>query len=181
MGLMEKWDSSRMISPSAYPQIVMDEVAGLTGLDLSKPFAEQFEMLLCLIAELKRSNNLRERGIDILQEHTGAVEKNTAAVRENTWTLQQSNELLYAIRDGKVQLPPEVMEALAKAFRQSDEPVLKDAGQKMKWHSWKGKGQLLRDLLGDAANLVTVAPVLVKLGADYGPTFLKILAALVPA
>ena len=71
--------------------------------------------------------------------------------------------------------------SLAKAFRQSDEPTLKDAGKKMKWHFWKDKGQLLRDFLGDTANLVTVAPVLVKLGADYGPTLLKILAELVPA
>ncbi len=67
------------------------------------------------------------------------------------------------------------MDALAKAFRQSDEPALKDAGKKMKWHFWKDKGQLLRDLLGDSANLATVAPVLTKLVADYGPTLLKIL------
>ena len=80
-----------------------------------------------------------------------------------------------------MQLPLGVMDALAKAFRQSDEPTLKDAGKKMKWHFWKDKGQLLRDLLGDSANLATVAPVLVKLGADYGPTLLKILAELVPA
>ena len=72
------------------------------------------------------------------------------------------------------------MNALAKAFRQSDEPALQAAGKKMKWHFWKDKGQLLRDLLGDAANLVTVAPVLVTLGKDYGPTLLKLIAALAP-
>lgn len=179
--LMENRDGFRMASPAAYPQVVMAKVAELTGLDLSRPFAEQLEIGRQLIEEVKRGNDLRELEIEVLQEHTGAVEDNTAAVLENTWTLQQSNELLYAIRDGRVQLPSEVMDALAKAFRQSNEPTLKDAGKKMKWHFWKDKGQLLRDLLGDTANLTTVAPVLVKLGADYGPTLLKILAQLVPA
>ena len=86
--------------------------------------------------------------------------------------------LLCAIRDGRVQLPPEVMDALANAFRQSDESALQAAGQKMESHSWKDKGQLLRDLLGDAANLVTAAPVLVKLGRDYGPALLNMIVAL---
>ena len=75
-----------------------------------------------------------------------------------------------------MQLSPEVMNALAKTFRQSDEPALQDAGKKMKWQFWKNKGQLLRDFLGDAANLVTVAPVLVTLAKDYGPTLLKLIA-----
>lgn len=178
--LMEELKGSKIISPLAYSQTVMAEVAGLTRLDLSRPFAEQLKIGLELIAEVKRSNDLHELEIEVLQENTDAVEKSTEAIRENTWTLQRSNELLCAIRDGRVQLPPEVMDVLAKAFRQSDKPVLKDTGRKMKWHFWRDKGQLLRDLLGDTANLVTVAPVLVELGRDYGPTLLKILAELVP-
>ena len=172
--LVWKRENLRIISPVGYLRAVTAMVAELTGMDLSIPFAEQTEILLQLVKEMKRSHDLRELEIEALQ-------KNTDAIRENTWTLQQSNELLCAIRDGRVQLPLGVMDALAKAFRQSDEPTLKDAGKKMKWHFWKDKGQLLRDLLGDSANLATVAPVLVKLGADYGPTLLKILAELVPA
>lgn len=179
--LMEERDESKMIPPAVFSQSITAEVASLTGLDLSRPFAEQSEKLFSLIVELKRSNDLHEQQIVILQEHADVIEENTAAVRENTWTLQQSNTLLCAVRDGKVHLPPEVMKALAKEFRQSNEPALQATGQKMKWHFWKDKGQLLRDLLGDAANLVTVAPVLVTLGKDYGPTLLKLITSLVPA
>ena len=178
--LMEERDGSRMIPIEEFSQSVTAEVADLTGLDLSRPFVEQSDKILSLIAELKRSNDLHKLEIVILQKHASIIGENTAAVRENTWTQQQSNVLLCAIRDGKVQLPPEVMNALAKAFRQSDEPVLQAVGRKMKWHLRKVKGQLLRDLLGDAANLVTVAPVLVTLGKDYGPTLLKLIAALAP-
>ena len=181
--LMDEREDPMIISPVAveYLQAVTFRVAELTGMDLSIPFTEQPEIPLQLVEAVKRSNDLRELEIETLQKNTDAVEKSTEAIRENTWTLQRSNELLYAIRDGRVQLPPGVMDALSKAFQKSDEPVLKDAGKKMKWHFWKDKGQLLRDLLGDSANLATVAPVLVKLGADYGPTLLKILAELVPA
>ena len=155
-------DSPRiMMTQAPLSQIVMAEVAKMTGLDLSKPFAEQTEQFFSAVMELKSS-----------------VEENTAAIRENTWTLEQSNMLLCAIRDGRVQLPPEVMDALANAFRQSDESALQAAGQKMESHSWKDKGQLLGDLLGDAANLVTAAPVLVKLGRDYGPALLNMIVAL---
>ena len=124
----------------------------MTGLDLSRAFAEQYEKILSLAVELKRSNDLHEQEIAILKEHADVIEENTAAVRENTWTLQQSKTLLCAIRDGK-----------------------------MKWHFWRDKGQLLRDLLGDAANFSTVAPVLVTLGKDYGPTLLKLITSLVSA
>ncbi|MCI8481488.1 MAG: hypothetical protein HFG08_11595 [Oscillibacter sp.] len=159
--LMGEPDSPRiMMTQAPLSQIVMAEVAKMTGLDLSKPFAEQTEQFFSAVMELKSS-----------------VEENTAAIRENTWTLEQSNMLLCAIRDGRVQLPPEVMDALANAFRQSDESALQAAGQKMESHSWKDKGQLLRDLLGDAANLVTAAPVLVKLGRDYGPALLNMIVA----
>jgi len=175
--LTEERNGPWMIPSATFSQIVTAEVADLTGLNLSRPFAEQFEMILSLIAELKRSNDLREREMRILQEHAGVLGENTVAVRENTWTLQQSNVLLCAIRDGKVQLPSDVMDALAEAFRRSDEPALQDAGQKMK-HSWEDKGQLLRDLLGDAANLTTVGSVLVSLGKDYGPALRKLIASL---
>ena len=179
--LMEERDESRMIPSAVFSRSITAEVAGLTGLDLSRPFAEQYENIFSLMEELKRSNDLHEQEIEILQEHADVIKENTMAVRENTWTLQQSNTLLFAIRDGKVHLPPEVMKALVKAFRQSNEPALQAAGHKMKWLFWKDKGQMLRDLLGDAANLATVAPVLVKLGKDYGPTLLKLIMSLVPA
>ena len=177
--LMEERDGPRMIPLATFSQSVTAEVANLTGLDLSRSLVEQSEKILSLIAELKRSNDLREWEIKLLQEHASAIEENTAAVQENTWTQQQANVLLCAIRDGNVQLPPEVMNALAQAFRQSDKPALQTVGWKMKWCFWKDKGQLLRDLLGDTANLMTVVPVLVSLGKDYGPTLLKLIAALV--
>lgn len=50
----------------------------------------------------------------------------------------------------------------------------------MKWCFWKDKGQILRDLLGDGANLATVAPVVAQLGKNYGPTLLEILKTLMP-
>ena len=176
--LMVEQHGPRMIPSATFSRIVTAEVAEMTGLDLSRPLAEQFEKILSLTVELKRSNDLREREIEILQEHAGVIGENTVAVRENTWTLQQSNTLLQAIRDGKVQLPSEVLNALIKEFRQSGEPALQVVGRKMKWCFWKDKGQLLRDLLGDAANLATVAPVLVTLGKDYGPTLLKLITTL---
>lgn len=169
--MIEGRDGVRMISLAIYPQIVMAEVAALTGVDLSRPLAEQSEKIANHIEELKHE----------IKKNTAAVQENTTAIQENTWTLQHSNELLRAIRDGGVQLPPEVLDALAKAFRQSGEPALQEAGRKMKWCFWKGKGQLLRDLLGDAANLAAVGPVLVTLGKEYGPVLWKLITALAPA
>lgn len=176
--LMEKQGVLQRIFPTANSQIAAVEVAKLTGLDLSKPFEKQSEKIQCLVDELKRSNDMHERQMTILQVHTSVVEKNTEAIRDNTWTLQQSNTRLYDLRDGKVQFPPKIMKALAKAFRQSDEPVLRVTGQKMKWHFWKDKGQQLRELLADAANLAAVGPILVELGKEYGPTLLKLIASI---
>lgn len=167
--LMEKQDRYRMT-----PQNVMAEIADL-GADLSRPLDE-------LTMELKRSNDLREQEIWALEKHSIIVEKNTETVHENTeisrenlQVQQQLNKLLCAVRDGKVQLPPEIINALAKAFRQSDEPALQTAGQKMKWQFWKDKAQLLRNLLGDTANFATIVPILVTLWKDYGPILLKLI------
>lgn len=168
-----------------YLQIVTVQVAERTGLDLSKPFPEA---LGTLTEELKRGHDLLEKEIDLQKQgidalrgsidatgkNTLAVEGNTLAVEENTLTLQQSNDLLQAIRSGKVMLPKEVMAALAKELRQSEEPELQAAGQSMRWKFWKGKMQLLRDLLGDAANLAAIAPILVKLGKTYGPMLMEL-------
>lgn len=95
--------------------------------------------------------------------------------------MQQSNDLLQAICDGKVTLSQEVITALAETFQQSREPALKAAGWKMKWCFWINKGKLLRELLGDAANFATVAPILAKLGNTYGPVLLEQLRILAQA
>ena len=102
--LMDEREDPMIISPVAveYLQAVTFRVAELTGMDLSIPFTEQPEIPLQLVEAVKRSNDLRELEIETLQKNTDAVEKSTEAIRENTWTLQRSNELLYAIRDGRV-------------------------------------------------------------------------------
>lgn len=165
------------ISKETFPQNVTSAVAELTGLDLSKPLGEQLLVDLGrrVLEKLERSNDLREREITALEWQTAATEENTFALQENTLSAQQSNELLQAIRDGKVELPEELMTALTNAFQSSGNPALRETAQKIKRCPGEEKGQLLRDFLGDAANLVTVGPVLVQLGKDYGPVLLKLL------
>lgn len=166
--LMDKRDKYQLpISSKVLPQTITSEIVEMTGLDLSKPLHNQF------LKEWKRSNDLKEREIAAMERHTVVTEVNTKAQQENTFALQQSNDILQAVRDGKAILPQEVMAALAEAFRQSEKPALKTAGQKMKWCFWMDKGKLLRELLGDAANLATVMQILVKIGNTYGPILLE--------
>lgn len=148
---------------------VTEEIVNLIGLDLRKPFGEQF------FNEWKRSNDLKELEIEAIDRNTYATLENTEVEQMNTFALQQSNELLQAIRDGRVDLPTELITVLSKKLRQSDNPELNAAGQKMKWYFWKDKGKLLRDLLGDAANIATIAPIMVNLGATYGPMLMDVL------
>lgn len=174
-----------MASTEAISQVITAGIAEQTELKLDKPFNEQIGEVL--LKEWKRSNKLKEQEIAAIECQTAATQQNTiaeqwntAVLRQNTITLQQSNDLLCAVRDGKVTFPPELIDTLATAFQQSQEPVLKNTGRKMKWCFWKDKGQILRDLLGDGANLATVAPVVAQLGKNYGPTLLEILKTLMP-
>lgn len=167
--------------PEMFLQTATDRDAGITRLDLSKPFDEQMEK-----DPIKEEIDLQKKRIDALRENTDALKKNTLAVEkntlvvvENTLTTQQANVLLQAIRNGEVTLPPEVMTALAGAFHQSDEPVLKAAEQKMRSCSWENKRQMLRELLGDAANFATIAPIIVQLGKNYGPILLELVKTVV--
>lgn len=161
-----------LITPEVLPLTITAEIAGKTGLDLSKPLEEQ------ILKEWKRSNNLREQEIAMIERHTAATEDNTRAQQIHTFALQQSNDLLQAIRDGNIMLPQEIITALTEAFQQSKEPALKSAGRKMKWYFWMDKGKMIRDLLGDAANLAAVAPILVRLANTYGPILLEQLRTL---
>lgn len=54
--LVRKWENHRTISPVEYLQAVTVMVAELTGMNLSIPFAEQTEILLQLVEEMKRSH-----------------------------------------------------------------------------------------------------------------------------
>jgi len=133
-------------------------------IDLSKPFEDQLERISAL---LKKSTN--------------AIKKNTAALRRNTLTMDQSRDLLEAIRDGKVTPPEKLMDALIEVFQQSRKlPKLQATGRGMKACSWKDRVQQFRDFLGDAANLATVAPVLIQLGKEYGPILLNLLNTIHP-
>lgn len=161
------------LQPEVLPQAVTAELVAWIGLDISKPF----EQLL----------DLQKQVVNAIELNTAAIEKNTRtgrmntlALQQNTLTQQQTNDLLQAIRDGEVALPQEVMEALTDLLRRSKEPALKTAGRQMKWCFWRDKGQLLRNLLGDAANLAAVAPILAELEKTYGPTLLDLLKIVVP-
>ena len=160
------------MSSESFSHSITAGIAEITGLDLKRPLDEQ------ILRELKRSNNLKKQVIATIERHIAATEDNTTAQQENTFAIQQSNDLLQAIRDGKITLPQNIITALAKELRQSNEPALKAAGQKMKWCIWIDKGKVLRNLLSDAANLATVGPILVRLGNTYGPFLLKLLETL---
>ena len=127
---------------------------------LNELLETQSETMINIQNELKRSNDLREREI--------------SAREENAWTLQQLNELLCAIRDGKIEVSSQIMYELVKMFQQSDQPTLYDMGQKMRWQLPRNKIQLLREFLGDAANLTTLTLALV----EYGPALIKIIPRL---
>lgn len=160
------------------PENVTARLTDLTGLDLSRPFEDQ--PIERLIAGVERSNSLREKELEILQRSAVAIRENTLALQENSLTIQQSNELLEAVRDGRVTLPQEVITALAEAFRQNDSAALQDAGEKMKRHPIKDGMRVLRELLGDAANLATVAPVVVQLGKTWGPVLAELVRPVLP-
>lgn len=163
----------------SFLQSITTRVADLVEIDMSRPFDEQQDKKN-FVAALKRSNDLREKEIDVIQKHTDAIKENTSVSRENTLSIQQVNELLYAIRDGRIELPENLMAALIESFQQCDKPTLQTARHKMQRLSWKERGQMLREFLGDAANLTTVAPVLIKLGINYGPALLKLIVTAVP-
>lgn len=133
------------------------------GSDMSKPFEDQLEHISAL-----------------LEKNVNAIEKNTAALQRNTLTLDQSRILLTAICDGKVEPPEKLMDALVETFLQSEKTILHVAGQRMKAHSWKNRLLQFRDFLGDAANLATVAPVLIQLGKEYGPVLLELFTSIHP-
>lgn len=160
------------------PENVTARLTDLTGLDLSRPFEDQ--PIERLIAGVERNNSLREKELEILQRSAVAIRENTLALQENSLTIQQSNELLEAVRDGRVTLPQEVITALAEAFRQNDSAALQDAGEKMKRHPIKDGMRVLRELLGDAANLATVAPVVVQLGKTWGPVLAELVRPVLP-
>lgn len=137
------------------------------GIDLSIPFEDQF------ITEMRRNNDLLEKNIK-------ATEENTSALQKNTLTIDQSNMLLKSFRDGKLALPEDIMDALVEAFQKSKEPDLQATGHELTLCSWKDRLQRFREFLGDAANLATVAPVLIQLGKEYGPMLLDLLSSVHP-
>lgn len=161
------------IQPEVFPQAVTTEIVEWIGLDISKPFEQFLDLQREMMSTI-------ERNTVAIEQNIRAERMNTLALQQNTLTQQQTNDLLRAIRDGEVTLPQEVMTALTDLLRRSKEPALKTTGRQMKWYFWKDKGQLLRNLLGDAANLATVAPILVELGKTYGPTLLELLKIVAP-
>lgn len=161
------------IQPEMLPQAVTTEIVAWIGLDISKPFEQFLDVQRQMMAAI-------DRNTVAIEKHTKAERMNTLALQQNTLTQQQTNDLLRAIRDGEVTLPQEVMTALTDLLRQSEESALKTAGRQMKWCFWRDKGQLFRDLLGDAANIAAVGPILVELGKTYGPTLLKLLKIVAP-
>lgn len=84
-------------------------------------------------------------------------------------------DLLQKVRDGYVILPQNIIVELAKEFRQSENPVLQDAGEKMREGSSENKNQTIRNLLGDAANMATITQFVIQLGTTLGPIFLDLL------
>lgn len=146
------------------PQMVTVSLAELIQVNLNQPLESQLEKF-----------------IQALSEYTVAVKENTAAIKENTRIQEEANEILKAVRDGQASFSDELLSALAEELRKSNDPKLKSTGRKMKWMFWKDKGQLLRDLLGDAANLATVVPVLAQLWTSYSPELTAIAKTLAEA
>lgn len=168
--IMEEQNKRNLLMPEVMiDRNVTESIAGLIRLNFSEPLGEQ------LWDVWESFINLKKCEITAINHNTDAIMENTKAEQMNTFSLQQSNELLQAICDGRVDLPHELMTALAEELRNSDNPELKAAGRKMNLCFWKDKGKILRDLLGDAANVATIGPILVKLGITYGPMFLELL------
>lgn len=160
------------ISSEMLPQAVTAKAAEASGVDLHRPFEEQLDQIL---RGLQRSNELHEKELTLLARQAAAMEENTQALQKNTLTLRQSNELLEAVRDGRADLPQEVTEALIVAFQQSGAPALRDAGTEMKGRPWTARCRMLREFLGDAANLSTAAPLLLQLAQEHIPALLQLL------
>lgn len=180
--LMEEQDMSSIYLPlEDLSQAVTFKIAERSGLDLSVPFQKQ------LLSQLERTNDLQRQVIDALncqtaatRQNTQAELQNTSAVLQNAITLQEAHQLLEAMRDGRVTLPAEVIDVLTDTFEESDETALQSAAQELKGTDQKTKGQRFRDFLGDAANLATIAPILIKAGNTYGPYLLELLRSLPP-
>lgn len=161
-----------LITNENLPQMVTVSLAELTQVNLNQPLDFQLkrEFIQALnecTAVVKEYTAVTKESIAATKENTGATQGNTVAIQENTRIQEEANEILKAVRDGQASFSDELLSALAEELRKSNDPKLKSTGQKMKWMFWKNKGQLLRDLLGDAANIVTVAPVLLKLWTDH--------------
>lgn len=153
-----------------------EERALITNENLPQKMTVSLAELIQVNLNQQLDSQLGKEFIQALSEYTVAVKENTAVTRENTAAIkentriqEEANEILKAVRDGQASFSDELLSALAEELRKSNDPKLKSTGQKMKWMFWKNKGQLLRDLLGDAANLVAVAPVLAQLWTSYGP------------
>ena len=155
--LKEYLQLQRAVSLEMFPQAVTAKIAESANVDLRKPFKAQ---------------NLR---VELGEESLAALRENTLALQDNTLSVQQSRTLLEAFLNGSVSLPPELLEALAKTLQESGKPSLVAAGQELGRRPLKEKAGFLRGLLGDSANLVTIAPVLAKLGQDYGPALLDLI------
>lgn len=165
--LLDKSKEKRaLITNENLPQKMTVSLAELTQVNLNQPLESQLERF---IQAIDRHTAALEKYAAVTQENTDATQGNTAAIQENTRIQKKANEILKAVRDGQATFSDELLSALAEELRKSNDPKLESTGQKMKGKSWKEKGQLLRDLLGDAANLATVAPVLAQLWTSYGP------------
>ncbi|MDE7243112.1 MAG: leucine-rich repeat domain-containing protein [Oscillospiraceae bacterium] len=158
--------------PSAIlSQTVTAEIAERTGVNLSIPFEKQLGKRL--VEAMEYNNDLHKKEIEILKEHAQITKINTAALQESTLTVQQLIEFLQNVRDGRTELSAEVLTDLGKEFSQSDNPILKAAGEKMSLG--ENKGQLFRDLLGDASNFITIGTFLGQLSTNPGSALLKLI------
>lgn len=160
-----------LIANANLPQMVTVSLAELIQVNLNHPFDSQLEKV---IQAIDRHTAAMERYAAVIQENTDATQGNTAAIQENTRIQEETNAILKAVRDGQASFSDELLSALAEELRKSNAPQLESTGQKMKGKSWKDKVQIFRDLLGDAANLATVVPVLAQLWTSYGPELTEI-------
>lgn len=172
--LLDKSKEEKLaVTTESLPQMMTEGLAQLTQIDLNQPLDAQ--LALTLVQALNQVTNALQSNTTATKQNTEAERRNTiatqinsTAIRENTRILEDTNVILMAIRDDKVPVSDKLLKALAEELRKSNSPALKSTGQKMKWMFWKNKAHLLRDLLGDAANFATVAPVAVQLWTTYG-------------
>lgn len=151
--------------------------AKLSPFDMKIPLQSQYPELI------KQYKEIEERKIKAMQENTWAldnllmalnsntmsVSNNSAALIKNTVALRQIEIILGAIRDGEINLSQDVMESFFVELKKSTDSTLRDVMKELEQCAPKEKSSKFRDILGDAANITTIAAAIAQAGMALAP------------